>query len=233
MITKKDNRYKPLYKKFVSLRKNILHNQKLLKFKKKKWQKLIFFLKRSNKTRNKIYKNFDMSLYFISKFGTILKKQHKYKIQTKQKFNIFYGGLSKKYLKRIVSSSSERNKSKSLLYSLENRLDTILYRSHFSSSLRTSRQLISHGHIKINDICVKTSSYKVKLGDCIKVSPKIHFLIKFNLGNSSLWPLPPKNLCINYKTLQINFIQSVDSVNFSSYFPFWMDWNTVSQYYNR
>ena len=43
MITKKDNRYKPLYKKFVSLRKNILHNQKLLKFKKKKVAKINLF----------------------------------------------------------------------------------------------------------------------------------------------------------------------------------------------
>jgi len=233
MTIKKHNNYKPLYKKFISLRKNISYNQKILKFKKKKWQKLIFFLKRSNKTRNQIYKNFDSNLYFISKFGTLFKKQHKYNLQTKQKINLFYGGLTKKYMKRIVAVNLEKNKSKSLMYGLENRLDSILYRSHFSSSLRTARQLISHGHILVNKSRVKNSSYKVQLGDYIEVSPKIHFLIKFNIGNSSLWPLPPKNLCINYKTLQIIYIQNVNRINLSTYFPFWVDWNTLSQYYKK
>ena len=233
MITKKYNRYKPLYKKFISLRKNISYNQKILNFNKKKWQKIIFFFKRSNKTKNKIYKIFDLNLYFISKFGTIFKKQHKYNLQTKQKINLFYGGLKKKYLKKLLFLNLEKNKSKSLMYGLENRLDTIIYRSHFSSSLRTSRQLISHGHILVNKIKIKNSSYKVQPGDNIEVSPNIKFLIKFNIGNSSLWPLPPKNLSINYKTLQINYMQNVNNVNLSQYFPFWADWNTLSQYYKK
>merc|ERR1712127_1125454 len=207
--------------KFISLRKNISYNQKILNFNKKKWQKIIFFLKRSNKTKNKIYKIFDLNLYFISKFGTIFKKQHKYNLQTKQK----------KYLKKLLFLNLEKNKSKSLMYGLENRLDTIIYRSHFSSSLRTSRQLISHGHILVNKKKIKNSSYKVQPGDNIEVSPNIKFLIKFNIGNSSLWPLPPKNLSINYKTLQINYMQNINNVNLSQYFPFWADWNTLSQYY--
>ena len=233
MTTKKFNRYKPLYKKFISLRNNISYNQKILKFNKKKWQKLIFFLKRTTKTRNKIYKFFDFNLYFISKFSTVFKKQHKYNLQTKQKLSLFYGGLTKKYMKKLTKVDLEKNKAKSLMYGLENRLDTILYRSHFSSSLRTSRQLISHGQILINKKQIKNSSYKVQPGDSITVSPKIKFLIKFNLGNSSLWPLPPKNLCINYKTLQIIYIENINRVSLSTYFPFFLDWGTLAEYYKK
>ena len=40
MTIKKHNNYKPLYKKFISLRKNISYNQKILKFKKKKMAKI-------------------------------------------------------------------------------------------------------------------------------------------------------------------------------------------------
>ena len=233
MIIKKYNRYKPLYKKFVSLKTNISYNQKILNFNKKKWQKLIFSFKRSNTTQNKIYKIFDLNLYFISKFGTIFKKQHKYNLQTKQKLHLFYGGLTKKYIKNLVDLNLEKNKVKSLMYGLENRLDTILYRSHFSSSLRTSRQLISHGQILVNNKKLKNSSYKVQPGDSITVSPKIKFLIKFNIGNSVLWPLPPKNLSVNYKTLQIICIEKTNKVNLTTYFPFFLDWGTLAKYYKK
>ena len=193
-MSKKFNKYKPIYKKFLSLKKNIRNSFKLLKFKKKKWQKLIFSIKQSNQNKKKYYKYFDNNLNFIYRFGTILKKKYKYKIQTAKKFNLFYGGLSKKYLKNQIKSVKHLknvmsfNRSQMLMYKLEQRLDTILYRSHFVLSIRTARQLISHGHILVNGKTVHDSSYAVKLGDKITVSKKIVFLIKFNIGNSSFWP---------------------------------------------
>lgn len=99
-MVKKFNKYKPIFKKFISLRKNIRNNFKILKFKKKKWQKLNFFLKRSNRTRKKYYKYFDNSLYFVYRFGTRFKNKYSYKIKTSKKFRLFYGNLSKSYLKK-------------------------------------------------------------------------------------------------------------------------------------
>jgi ribosomal protein S4 len=108
-------------------------------------------LKRSNRTRKKYYKYFDNSLYFVYRFGTRFKNKYSYKIKTSKKFRLFYGNLSKSYLKKKINSlkSSQTykkfTKSQILLYKLEQRLDTILYRSHFATSIRTARQLISHG----------------------------------------------------------------------------------------
>ena len=238
-MVKKFNKYKPIFKKFISLRKNIRNNFKILKFKKKKWQKLNFFLKRSNRTRKKYYKYFDNSLYFVYRFGTRFKNKYSYKIKTSKKFRLFYGNLSKSYLKKKINSlkSSQTykkfTKSQILLYKLEQRLDTILYRSHFATSIRTARQLISHGHIQINGKTVFNHSNNVKLGDKITISPKINFLIKFNIGSSSFWPLPPKYLCINYKLLEIRLVENIGYSNFSTYFPFWMDWNTIFERYKR
>ena len=45
MIFIKKRRHKPLYKKFLNLRKNVQNRRKLLKFKKRKWQKLVNYLK--------------------------------------------------------------------------------------------------------------------------------------------------------------------------------------------
>ena len=58
MITKKKYRHKPVYKKFVSLKKNVQNRSKLLKFKKRKWQFMLSQLTRISKTRkNNCYYN--------------------------------------------------------------------------------------------------------------------------------------------------------------------------------
>lgn len=238
-MVKTFNKYKPIFKKFISLRKNIRNNFKLLKFKKKKWQKLIFYVKRSNQTKKKYYKYFDNNLHFIYKFSSKFKNKYSYKIKTSKKFRLFYGNLSKKYIKSKINSLKHSykyknfTKSQILLYKLEQRLDTIIYRSHFVTSIRTARQLISHGHILVNGKAVYNNSYNVKLGDKITVSSKIIFLIKFNIGNSSFWPLPPKYLCINYKILEVTLIENPGYTNFSTSFPFWVDWNTLLEHYKR
>jgi len=238
-MVKTFNKYKPIFKKFISLRKNIRNNFKLLKFKKKKWQKLIFYVKRSNQTNKKYYKYFDNNLHFIYKFSSKFKNKYSYKIKTSKKFRLFYGNLSKKYIKSKINSLKHSykyknfTKSQILLYKLEQRLDTIIYRSHFVTSIRTARQLISHGHILVNGKAVYNNSYNVKLGDKITVSSKIIFLIKFNIGNSSFWPLPPKYLCINYKILEVTLIENPGYTNFSTSFPFWVDWNTLLEHYKR
>ena len=96
----------------------------------------------------------------------------------------------------------------------ERRLDTILYRSKFSPSIRNARQLISHGIISVNNKPVRIKSYELKTGDLITVNPKYSNLIKVNLKKSEIWPIPPKYLTINYKTMQI-VLNDMKHTNFS------------------
>jgi ribosomal protein S4 len=84
-------------------------------------------------------------------------------------------------------------------------LDTILHQAKFSLSIRNARQLILHGKVLINNKPVKIKSYLVKPGDLITVNPKYSRLIEANIQQSDIWPIPPKHLTINYKTLQIIF----------------------------
>jgi len=55
MFKIKNRRHKPLYKKFIRLRVNVQYRKRLqlLKFKKQKWQRLIFFLLRMLNRRKK------------------------------------------------------------------------------------------------------------------------------------------------------------------------------------
>jgi small subunit ribosomal protein S4 len=55
---------------------------------------------------------------------------------------------------------------------LETRLDNIVKRAGFASSLRAARQIVLHGKIKVNDKTVNVPSYQVKVGDKVVVDAK-------------------------------------------------------------
>jgi small subunit ribosomal protein S4 len=56
---------------------------------------------------------------------------------------------------------------------LETRLDNIVKRAGFASSLRTARQLVLHGHIMVNDKSVNVPSYQLKVGDKVALNAKL------------------------------------------------------------
>ena len=102
MILKKKNRFKPLYKSLIKLRKNVQNKKKLLKFKKHKWEKFISFFKNTTKPYKK-YKPQDQYTYLVSKYpvkGLSYKNRFKISLQSTKRLNLFYGGVSKKELKK-------------------------------------------------------------------------------------------------------------------------------------
>ncbi len=55
---------------------------------------------------------------------------------------------------------------------LERRLDAVVYRAKFVPTPFAARQLVSHGHVKVNGRRVTVASYLVKEGDSIELTPK-------------------------------------------------------------
>lgn len=91
----------------------------------------------------------------------------------KQKLKAYYGVLEKQF--KIIVFNALKSKEKSedvLIQSLERRLDSIVYRLGFGSTLRQARQMVSHGHILVNGKRVNIPSYKVNLEDIISLSEK-------------------------------------------------------------
>ncbi len=60
----------------------------------------------------------------------------------------------------------------SLIQLLERRLDNVVYRMGFSSDHAEARQLVRHGHFKINGRRVNIPSYLVRAGDVLEVKEK-------------------------------------------------------------
>ena len=226
MIFQKKNKFKPLYKQFIKLREDVQNRKKILQFKKQKWNQLISFIKRKSKRFNK-FKPKDQTQYIVSRYpnrGTSYKKSRfRSTLQSYKKFKLFYGGFTRKKIKYFVNgvlkNNSKKNINLMLLNVFESRLDTVLYRAKFSSSIRTARQLIIHGKVMLNNKKIKSQSYKLKPGDLISINPKFSNLIEKNIACSNTWPIPPKHLIINYKTLQIVF-GTLDIINISTYHQF-------------
>lgn len=87
----------------------------------------------------------------------------------------------------------------------------------------------------VNEKIIKTKSYVVNQGDLIKIIPTSYTLIKENIRknitHSNIWPIPPKHLLINYKTMEI-LIGNVKNINYSSYFNLNLD-EIILNYYRH
>jgi small subunit ribosomal protein S4 len=81
----------------------------------------------------------------------------------KQKVRFTYGiteGQLSNYVKKIIESN-KKNPTELLYQMLETRLDSIILRAGYGKSRRHARQIVSHGHVKINDTRVTIPSYKI------------------------------------------------------------------------
>lgn len=225
----KKSRFKPLYKQFIRLRENVQNRKRLLKFKSKKWDQFLQFYKRKLK-RYKKFKPNDQIQYIVSKFSNkanSYEKRFKNTLDTSKRLRLFYGGLSKKYLKKQIKQTLRKKTNRKInnfylgfLRNFEHRLDTILYRAKFSISLRNSRQLIVHRKIMVNNKIVSVPSYQIYPGDLISVKKEYINLIEKNLKESVIWPIPPKYLSIKYKTMEIVLNDYAQKTNMSINFPF-------------
>ncbi|TMD08233.1 MAG: 30S ribosomal protein S4 [Chloroflexi bacterium] len=91
-------------------------------------------------------------------------------LRAKQKARRLYGLLEGQF--RNYFDAAEREPGVTglnLLRHLEMRLDNVVYRLGLGSSRKQSRQLVSHRHFEVNGRVVNIPSFKVKVGDQVKV----------------------------------------------------------------
>lgn len=88
----------------------------------------------------------------------------------KQKAKKFYNLLEKQF--RLTFEKAQKrtgDAGKNFLRLLETRLDNTVYRLGLATSRYESRQIVSHGHITVNDKKVDIASFIVKTGDVISI----------------------------------------------------------------
>nr|YP_010704318.1 ribosomal protein S4 [Huperzia crispata]WCP18594.1 ribosomal protein S4 [Huperzia crispata] len=101
-------------------------------------------------------------------------------LQNIQRLSLFYGKLPIKKIKR-AKTHSYLNKGKSLLYYIEKRLDVILVRLNYCSTIFKARQLISHKNICVNYEMVNIPGFQVSKGDLISIKKNCLDSLKSNM----------------------------------------------------
>lgn len=98
----------------------------------------------------------------ISEYGLQLREKQKAK---------FMYGISERQFRILFKEANriEGNTGENLILLLERRLDNIVYRMGFASTRRFARQLVSHGHISVDNNIVSIPSYSVKVGQKISI----------------------------------------------------------------
>ena len=102
----------------------------------------------------------------LSDYGT--------QLQAKQKLKGYYGNITERQFRKYYTDAARRpgDTGENMIGLLETRLDTVVYRSKFVPTPFAARQLVSHGHVKVNGRRVTIASYHVKESDTIELGAK-------------------------------------------------------------
>jgi small subunit ribosomal protein S4 len=109
------------------------------------------------------------------KGGRIKAKIQGYGLQLreKQKVKRLYGMMEEQFALTFKRASQEKGVvGETLLSKLERRLDNVVYRLGFGSSRAQARQLVRHGHVRVNEKKLNIPSFQVKAGDVIGLAPR-------------------------------------------------------------
>ncbi len=102
----------------------------------------------------------------LSDYGT--------QLHAKQKLKGYYGNITERQFHKYYVEAARRpgDTGENMIGLLERRLDAVIYRAKFVPTPFAARQLVSHGHVKVNGRRVTVPSYQVKQGDMIELSGK-------------------------------------------------------------
>ena len=119
--------------------------------------------------------SFERRPYPPGQHGRARIKQSEYllQVQEKQKAKYSYGVLEKQFRRYYEEAVRRQGKTgDNLLQILESRLDNVVYRAGLARTRRMARQLVNHGHFRVNGKNVDIPSFKVSQYDVIDVREK-------------------------------------------------------------
>ena len=121
--------------------------------------------------------------------------------------------------------------SENLIGLLERRLDAVIYRAKFATTIFSARQLINHGHVRVNGKKVNISSYSVKEEDTIEIRDKSKQLAIVDIALANKERETPEYIQMDEKNKKFKFVRipKFEEVPY----PIVMEPNLVIEYYSR
>ncbi len=133
----------------------------------------------------------------VSEYGAQLKE--------KQKVKFVYGVQEKQFHKYYLKAANMKGiTGDNMLRLLELRLDNVVFRLGLAKTRRMARQVVAHGHIRVNGQKVDIPSYQVKVGDVITLRPRSAEYEMFKSLREGTTVLTPKWLSFDAPNLTGN-----------------------------
>jgi small subunit ribosomal protein S4 len=96
--------------------------------------------------------------------------EYQIQLREKQKLKRIYGLLERQFSGYFKKAARKKGiTGENLLQLLERRLDNVVYRMGFCSSRKEARQMVNHGHFRVNGRKVDVASFLVKDGDVVEL----------------------------------------------------------------
>ena len=151
----------------------------------------------------------------------------------KQKLKSYYGNINERQFRNVYKKAimKKGDTAENLIGLLERRLDAVIYRSKLSNTIFSSRQLINHGHVRVNGKKVNISSYQVSEEDSIEIRDKSKQLALIDIALANKEREVPEYLQLDEKNKKVKFVR-VPKFEEVPY-PIVMEPNLVIEYYSR
>ncbi|MBM3566256.1 MAG: 30S ribosomal protein S4 [Alphaproteobacteria bacterium] len=160
-----------------------------------------------------------------SDFGT--------QLRAKQKLKGYYGNITERQFRRYYAEAARRrgDTSENLIGLLERRLDAVVYRMKFAPTVFAARQVVNHGHFKVNGRRVNIASYLVKDGDTIEVKDASKQMALVLAAAESAERDVPDYIQVDHKAMKGTFVRAPKLADVP--YPVQMEPNLVVEFYSR
>ena len=154
-------------------------------------------------------------------------------LQAKQKLKSYYGNINERQFRNLYKKAIMKrgDTAENLIGLLERRLDAVVYRAKFSTTIFSARQLINHGHIKVNGKKVNISSYQLKEEQTVEIRDKSKQLAFIDAALANKERDVPEYIQLDNKNKSVKLVRIP---KFSEVpYPVIMEPSLVIEYYSR
>jgi small subunit ribosomal protein S4 len=153
-------------------------------------------------------------------------------LRAKQKLKGYYGDVTEKQFKAAykVADSMKGDTGQNLIGLLERRLDAVVYRAKFAPTIWAARQIVNHGHIRVNGKKLNIASAKISVGDVVELSEKAqNMALVIEAQGLAEREVPDYLVQDGPSKVTYNRVPSLDEVPY----PVRMEPNLVVEFYSR
>lgn len=161
----------------------------------------------------------------ISEYGT--------QLRAKQKLKGYYGEITEKQFRSTYKEAVRRkgDTGENLVQLLERRLDAVIYRMKIAPTIFAARQIVNHGHMKVNGKRVNIASYRVQDGDVIELREKSREMALILGALQSSEREIPDYITSEEKGMKATYVRGPKLADIP--YPVQMEPNLVIEFYSR